>query len=734
MERFLRIGLRFRPLPCATGGRCLHRDRHSYCWRRCGFSLGDGNFSHRHHSADRQHAAECNAAIHREYAGYLGVFLRIDFGLGTLYGVWPHGICTITATASTGTAYTGTASDTIITQTVLEITPANPSLTEGQDQQFASGAAATWSASCGSITGSGVFTAPLSEGSCKITATATDGSGDTANTTATVTSPITITPSSVNLHALNTQSFTASQPVSWAASCGSITGAGLFTAPASAGTCTITGTASSGPAYTATTSVTVDMVNQVRWRNTTGGTGLQSKELALTPANVNAANFGQSWSSSVDGGVWAQPLYMNALTINGASHNVLFVGTDHDTMYALDADTGAQLWSTSLIPDGGSAVAGTMVDDPYIPYIGILGTPAIDNGTLYVVAETAEQNATVFPHRLHALDLATGNEKLGGPVLISDPNLPTAHKLQRPGLTVANGSVYVSFGSLGDKAPYKGLVFAFDNTTLAQQNVWISTPTGNGGGIWMGGGSPSVDSSGNIYVLTGNGYADGVNNFGESAVKLSPGLQRLSFFTPYNAASLTASDLDLGAASVPVMPDVNGQFPHELIFCGKSPDIYVINRDSMGGFNTTADNVIQKLSNAVGGTATSRNVGTACYTSPSAWGANLYFIANGDVLKQFTLDPDTGLLSTNPVHQGSFGYGWPGSQSMISSNDNSNGIIWSFDQIGKKLRADNASDVSTNLFVSPAISTGYVKWVTPTVINGHVYVGGQGTVVAFTLK
>ena len=656
-------------------------------------------------------------------------------GSGLFTASGSTGVCTITATASTGTAYTGTASDTI-TQGVqtLKVTPANPSLTEGQDQQFDSGAPATWSASCGSITGSGVFTAPLNEGSCKITATATDGSGDTANTTATVTSPITITPSSVNLHALNTQSFTASQPVSWAASCGSITGAGLFTAPASAGTCTITGTASSGPAYTATTSVTVDMVNHVRWRNSTGGTGLQSNELALTPANVNSANFGQAWSSSVDGGVWAQPLYMNALTINGASHNVLFVGTDHDTMYALDADTGAQLWSTSLIPDGGSVVAGTMVDDPYIPYIGILGTPAIDNGTLYVVAETAEQNATVFPHRLHALDIATGQEKFGGPVLISDPNLPIAHKLQRPGLTVANGSVYVSFGSLGDKAPYKGLVFAFDNTTLAQQNVWISTPTGNGGGIWMGGGSPSVDSSGNIYVLTGNGYADGVNNFGESAIKLSPSLQRLSFFTPYNAASLTASDLDLGAASVPVMPDVNGQFPHELIFCGKSPDIYVINRDSMGGFNTTTDNVIQKLSNAVGGTSTSRNVGTACYTSPSAWGANLYFIANGDVLKQFTLDPGTGLLSTSPAHQGSFGYGWPGSQSMISSNDNSNGIIWSFDQIGKKLRADDASDVSTNLFVSPAISTGYVKWVAPMVINGHVYVGGQGTVVAFTLK
>ncbi len=644
-------------------------------------------------------------------------------------------VCTIKATATGGVAYTNTASDTIGAAGTFTISPTQITLQQNATQQFSATAPASWSATCGSITASGgLYTAPLTIGSCTVNASATDGSGRTASTTVTVNSPMTITPASTKLHALNTKTLTASQAVTWSTSCGSITTAGVFTAPSTAGTCTITATASSGPAYTAKASITVDVVNQVRWRNSTGGTGLQSDELLLTPSNVNSTTFGQAWSATVDGGVWAQPLYMNGLTVNGATHNVLFVGTDHDTMYALDADTGAQLWKQSLLPSGATPVSGSMVSDTNIPFIGILGTPVIDSGTLYVVAETAEQTATVFPHRLHALDLTTGQEKFGGPVLISDPNLQPAHKLQRPGLTVANGNVYVSTGSLADKAPYHGLVFAFNKTTLAEVGVWNSTPSGTEGGIWMAGGAPSVDSSGNIYVMTGNGFSDGVNNFGESAIKLSPSLQVLSFFTPHNAAALTAADLDLGSASVPVMPDVNGQFPHELIFCGKSPVIYVVNRDSMGGFNSTTDNIVQELSNVIGGTATTRDSGQACFTSPSSWGTNVYFIANGDVLKQFTLNTSTGKLSTAPAHQGSFAYGWPGSQSMISSNGTTNGIIWSFDNVGKKLRADDATNVSTNLYVSPAIGTGYVKWATPTVINGHVYIGGQGTVVAFGAK
>jgi hypothetical protein len=643
--------------------------------------------------------------------------------------------CTLQATAASGTAYTATASDVVISA-ILNVTPTNPTLAEGAQQQFSAGISATWTASCGSISTAGLYTAPLAAGSCTVTATATNGSNQTANTIATITSPITITPASALLHGLGNQAFTASQAVTWSASCGSISTAGVFTAPAAAGTCAINATASSGTAYTASASATVDLVNQVRWRNSSGGTGLQSDELLLTPANVNSTTFGQSWAAAVDGGVWAEPLYMNALTVNGASHNVLFVATDNDSVYALDADTGAQLWKTSFLSTGVTAVAGTMIGDQYIPSIGVLGTPVIDpaNGTLYVVAETAEQTATYFPHRLHALDITTGNEKFGGPVLISDPNLQPAHKLQRPGLVVANGTVYVAMGSLGDKLPYHGFVFSFDESTLAQTGVWNDTPTGSAGGIWMAGGAPTLDSSGNVYVLIGNGSFDGANNFGEAAVKLSPSLQVLDYFSPYNTASLTASDLDLGSASVPLMPDQNGQNPHELIFCGKPNVIYVLNRDSMGHFNSSTDNVVQEIQNQVGGTATSRDSGKSCFTSPSSWGQFVYFAANGEVLKQFTLNPSTGLLSTTPTYKGSFGYGWPGSQSVISSNGTASGVIWTFDNVGKTLRADNASNVSQSLYVSPAISTGYVKWTTPTVINGHVYVGGQGTVVAFTAR
>ena len=639
--------------------------------------------------------------------------------------------CTVEGVATVAPLYTVYGYDVVSAPSTFAISPLNPTVSEGATQQFTASSSATFTASCGSISTTGLFTAPLIQTSCTITAKSSTGS--LASTIATVTSmqAITITPATANLHALNTQTFTASEAVTWTTSCGSISSAGVFTAPATASTCTVTATAKTGTASPGQATAINDVVNQVRWRNDPGGTGLQSDELVLTPANVNSANMAQAWSAAVDGGVWAEPLYMNAVTVNGASHNVLYVTTDNDSVYALDADTGAQLWMVSLIPSGATAVTGAMIGDTAIPYIGVLGTPVIDGGTLYVVAETAEQNATYFPHRLHALDITNGKELLSGPVLVSDPNLQPVHKLQRPGLAIANGAVYVAFGSLQDKTPYHGVLFAFNETTLAEITSWTTTPTGGEGGIWQGGGAPSLDSSGNVYLLTGNGTADGVSNFGESVVKLSPQLQLLDFFSPYNATALSVADLDLGSASAPVMPAQLGQFPHEMILCGKSPVVYVVNRVSMGGYNTTSDNIVQELTNIVGGTATGRDAGQACYSTPSAWGDNIYFAANGDVLKQFSLNPNTGLLSTAPVYKGAFAYDWPGSQAMISSNGSTNGIIWTFDNLAKKVHADNASNVSLPLWVSPYISTGYLKWTTPTVINGHVYVGGQHTVVAF---
>lgn len=643
--------------------------------------------------------------------------------------------CTIQATAASGTAYTAFATDSVVPATQgLVVSPANPSVSEGATQQFTAGAGATWSATCGSIDPqAGLFTAPLVPGPCTITATATDGTGKTASTIASVSSPITLTPALLHTHEIGVQKFTASAPVTWTVSCGTIDSSGNFTAPAApAESCSITATATGTPAYTAQAPVDVTTANYLTWKNDTARDGLRTDEQILTPSNVNSTSFGIAWSKSVDGGVWAQPLYINALNINGTNHNVLFVATSNDSVYAFDADTGAQLWTTSFLSAGVTAVAGASVDDIYIPQIGILGTPVIDpdSGTLYVVAETSEQNATYFPHRLHALDLTTGKEKLGGPVLISDPNLPPAHKLQRPGLLLSKGTVYVTLGSLGDKLPYHGFIFAFDENTLAQIAMWNDTPTGSAGGIWMSGSAPAADVDGNVFVAIGNGTLDQTSSFGQSVVKLSPGLKVLDYFAPYNYADQNAHDLDFGSGGVLIVPDQSGAYAHELITCGKPTPIFVLNRDGLGHVGTSGDNVIQRLDNQIGGSYTGRDLGQACFSTPAMWQQHVYFVGNGDVMKRFDLNPSTGLLSTTPVAQGTYAYKWPGGHPVISSAGTTNGIVWTDDYVTGTVQATDALTLK-QLYQSATIDSG-VKWAVPTVVNGHVYVGFQTKIVAFS--
>ena len=551
---------------------------------------------------------------------------------------------------------------------------------------------------------------------------------------ATVSSPITVTPTSANLHALNTQSFSASQSVSWSSTCGSVSGAGLFTAPASSGTCTVTATASGGTPFTTQAMVNVDVVNYTAWKGGGGATGDQTNETSLSPSNVNASSFGLSWSSAVDGWVNGQPLYMNGLMVNGSSHNVVFIATANDSVYAFDGDTGSELWQTSLIPGGATAVSASSVGFTSAPLIGILSTPVIDpsSKTMYVVSETSEQNATYFPLRLHALDLATGNEKFRGPVLVSDPKMPPIDKLQRPGLLLANGNIYIGIGSMQDTNPYFGLLFSFDAQSLDQQAVWAVTPSGSQGGIWMGGAIPSVDDSGNIYVATGNGTFDGTSNFGEAVVKLSPQLQVLDYFAPYNYAAYNSKNIDLGSGNAMLVRDQNGPYPHEVIMCGKPSPIYVLNRDNLGGVGTTSDNVVQSLDMAVGRLGPGTSTLYACYSSPAMWKQNVYFVGKYDVLKMFTLDPSTGMLSSSPASQDDFVYGYPGSEPVVSANGTSNGIVWTIDTGSNTLRANDANDVS-NLLFSGALSGGAIRWTVPTVANGHVYAGGKGMVFGFSL-
>jgi hypothetical protein len=315
---------------------------------------------------------------------------------------------------------------------------------------------------------------------------------------------------------------------------------------------------------------------------------------------------------------------------------------------------------------------------------------------------------------------------------VSDSHMAPITKLQRPGLTFANGNIYIGIGSMQDETPYNGLLFAFDATSLEQQAVWVVTPSGTEGGIWMGGAAPSVDNSGNIYVATGNGSFDGTSNFGEAAVKLSPGLQVLDYFAPYNFATYDAANVDLGSGNVMIVRDQNGPYPHELIVCGKPSPIYVLNRDNLGGVGATSDNIVQRLDNAVGRLGPKTSTIYACYSSPAMWKQNVYFVGKYDVLKMFTLDSSTGLLSSSPASQDSLVYGYPGSEPVVSASGTSNGIVWTIDTGTGALRANDASNVANSLY-SGILTGGAIRWTVPTVVNGHVYAAGKGAVFGFSL-
>ena len=574
---------------------------------------------------------------------------------------------------------------------------------------------------------------------------ASDNCGGTASTTANITvvpaAPptvsITASPASVIQGSSSTLTVTPTNATSVkvTASDGS-----SYTLQSTGGTFTVTPAASTTywvsatngtPKASASTLVQVTPpapVDYPRYKGDVGGTGANTNEVLLSPATVNSLHFGNTWGFLVDASISAQPLYVHALVINGATHNVLFVVTNNDSVYALDANSGTLLWQRSFLASGVTPVNLTSVSTG-LGIEGILSTPVIDTvtNTMYLVVWTAENNNTVFPHRLHAIDITTGNDTVA-PVTITDPAMPPLYQLQRPALLLLNGTIYVGFGSVEDRTPYHGLLFAFDEATLTQKAVWNTTPAGSGGGIWMTGAAPTADSEGNIYVSIGNGSFDGISEFGESAVKLSPTLNVLDFFTPYNYTALNMNDVDLGSGSAIVVPDQPGAYAHELIACGKPSPIYVLNRDYMGGVDPVYDNVIQELDGAIGSTGNFKASGQPCYNSPAVWNNNVYFAANHDVLKMFSISPITGQLSL--TSSGSTTYLWPGANPVVSSNGNTNGIVWTVEYGSATLQANDATDVSKSLYVSPSMGKVF-RWVPPTVVNGYVYVAANNWVVAY---
>lgn len=483
-------------------------------------------------------------------------------------------------------------------------------------------------------------------------------------------------------------------------------------------------------------------------RNDNARSGLNLQEGILTPANVNPAKFGLLFSYPVDGFVDAQPLYMPNVTIGGQVHNVLFVATEHDSVYAFDADTlGPPLWQTSFINPGAGITTVPSADvrcEGIVPEFGITSTPVIDpnSGTLYVEARTKEVvgGTTNYAHRLHALDIASGAEKFGGPVVIQGQVQGTGDgsvnaivsfnpltQEQRAALLLNNNTntIYIGFASLCDVDPYHGWEFAYDAHTLTQVGIFNTTPNGGQGGIWNGG--PSADASGNLFVITGNGTFDGVagQDWGDSFLRLTPGLAVVDFFTPFNQADLSANDLDVGSAAPLLLPDQAVGPPHLLVSAGKEGRIYLVNRDNLGQFQSGSDSqIVQELVGQLG----------SLFTTPTYFNNMVYFAANGDVLKAFSFV--NGQLSTSPVAQGATPFGYPGAEVTISANGSSNGIVWALEnEVSLVLHAYLAANVANELYNSTMNPNDMLEaggaFVVPTVANGRVYVGTMSQVSVF---
>jgi uncharacterized protein (TIGR03437 family) len=489
-------------------------------------------------------------------------------------------------------------------------------------------------------------------------------------------------------------------------------------------------------------------VNVLTYHNDLARTGQNTNESILTVSNVRSGNFGRIFTQQVDGQVYAQPLYLSGLTIPGKGvHNVVFIATEHDSVYAFDADSSAgtnaaPLWKVSFLDtaSGVSTIPAEALECIVVaPEIGITGTPVIDpaKGTLYVVAATLENSGQTYVHRLHALDVTTGAERPGSPVEIratpqgsGDGATSAAFnprwQLQRAGLLLLNGVVYTAWSSHCDSGPYHGWLIGYDAVTLKQVAGYSSTPNWQGGSIWQSGVAPAADADGNIYFVTGNGRFDadqGGPNLSQSIVKLSTktGLSVADYFTPFDADSLSDQDLDLGSSGALLLPDPAGssEHPHILITGSKEGRLYVVDRDNMGHFQSDSDSqIVQSLPSLAG----------PLFGIPAYFNNKVYLAGRYDLVKAFSIS--NGLVAHHSASQSLGQMSALGSVPSISANGSANGILWATDATAQ-LHAYDAADLGHELFRA---STGsYVKFSTPTIANGKVYVGTQDSLIVFGL-
>jgi hypothetical protein len=492
-------------------------------------------------------------------------------------------------------------------------------------------------------------------------------------------------------------------------------------------------------------------------------TGQNLMETALTPANVNSAKFGKLGSLAVDGLVDAQPLYLSNVAIpNQGTKNVLYAVTEHGSVYAFDADSTSStpLWKISTLLNG-EVPSDARGCGQVTPEIGITSTPVIDrtrgpHGAIYVIAMSKDGSGNYF-QRLHALDLATGGELFGGPVTIgatypgsgansSGGNVVFDAKQykERPGLLQIGGTIYTTWSSHCDISPYTSWVMGFDANTLAlaQSNILNLVPNGNDGGIWMAGTAPAADSSGNIFFLVGNGDFDTTldanlfpknGNCGNCFVKLATSgkITLADYFTPQNTVAESNADQDLGSGGAIALPDVTdntGKTRHLAVGAGKDAIIYVVDRDAMGKFNASTDQIYQEINGQLGGSV---------FSMPAYFNGTVYYGAVGDSIKAFPIV--TGKLQLAPSSRSGNQFGYPGTTPSISANGAANAIVWAVENGGTAvLHAYDATNLATEFYNSNQAANSRDqfsgnKFITPLIANGKVFVGTPNSVVVFGL-
>lgn len=543
------------------------------------------------------------------------------------------------------------------------------------------------------------------------------------------------------------------------------------TAASATGNITFTGT-SSGLSHAATVATTVQSASQppttnpapdiTTYHDNNSRDGLNAQETTLTLANVNSTQFGKVGFDTVDGLVDAEPLFLAGVNAGGSTRNVLYVATEHDSVYAFDADSGAQIWKTSVLGSGESTS-----DDRGCgqvgPEIGITATPVIDrkqgaNGTIYVVAMTKDSSGN-YHHRLHALDITTGTEISGSPTEIAatypgngdgssngvntfDPKM---YK-DRAALLLSGGNIYIGWSSHCDFAPYTGWVMAYSESTLKQTSVLNLTPNGGDGSIWMSGDGIAADSGGNLFLLDANGKFDTTldangfpskGDFGNTILRLTDTgkLAVADYFSPYNTVSTSGADLDLGSGGIVLLPDVKdstGATRHLLVGGGKDQNLYIADRDNLGKFNaggTSNSNLYQEFP----------SIG-AIFSTPAFYNETLYLGTVDGPLRAFPIT--SGKFATAPSSQTAISFAYPGTSPAVSANGTQNGIVWALEShTGSPavLHAYDATDLTKELYNSNQASGGRDafgngnKFITPLVVNGKVYVGTPKGVAVFGL-